>query len=44
MRRTNRNGEERISRPESRQVVEIPWGLSPGYTAAELTTAQGCGA
>jgi hypothetical protein len=30
--------------PESRQVVEIPWGLSPGVTGAELTTAQGSGA
>jgi hypothetical protein len=30
--------------PESRQVVEIPWGLSPGYAGAELTTAQGSGA
>ena len=27
--------------PESRQVVEIPWGLSPGVAGAELTTAQG---
>jgi len=25
-------------------VVEIPWGLSPGYAGAELTTAQGSGA
>jgi hypothetical protein len=24
--------------------VEIPWGLSPGYAGAELTTAQGSGA
>ena len=30
--------------PESRQVVEIPWGLSPGVAGAELTTAQGSGA
>ena len=22
-------------------MVEIPWGLSPGYAGAELTTAQG---
>ena len=34
-----------ISRlPESLRVVEIPWGLSPGYAGAELTTAQGSGA
>jgi hypothetical protein len=30
--------------PESLRVVEIPWGLSPGYAGAELTTAQGSGA
>jgi len=32
------------SPPESLRVVEIPWGLSPGYAGAELTTAQGSGA
>jgi hypothetical protein len=33
-----------IHEPESLRVVEIPWGLSPGYAGAELTTAQGSGA
>jgi hypothetical protein len=32
------------SSAESHRVVEIPWGLSPGYAGAELTTAQGSGA
>jgi hypothetical protein len=34
----------RTDPPESLRVVEIPWGLSPGYAGAELTTAQGSGA
>jgi len=33
-----------VPKPESLRVVEIPWGLSPGYAGAELTTAQGSGA
>jgi hypothetical protein len=35
---------QQIEQPESRQVVENPWGFSPGLAGAELTTAQGSGA